>query len=88
MTRRGKKFLTCPDCGKRGVWMHLSSEDGWKCRYCGFWAYANGEDNTDRWERQRLAAANPQADIWVTSLDIESNPIREPTRYHEGKQYN
>lgn len=67
------KFLVCPACKRRGVYLRMGYEDWWVCRYCrydedGWSACSAGEDEPDVRERGRLADANPEADIWVTDL--------------------
>ncbi len=67
MTRRRYRntspdFLTCPDCGKRGVTFRMKlSEDQWACRTpgCDWYAFTGGNDEPDVVERKRLADANP-----------------------------
>lgn len=71
------KYLRCPDCGRKGVYQKLQgAEDHWRCRYeylgCTFFAYDSGEDDTDIWNRTRLAGLNPSAGLWITNLGKES----------------
>jgi len=68
MAYRVRDYLRCPSCGKKGVTMRLSREDGWGCRYCDWWAYTSGEDTADVRERGNLAKANPEREIWVSDL--------------------
>lgn len=83
MTAHGYRFLVCPDCGKRGVHMKMSrvaGEDGWSCRYCGWWAYDSGEDDIDRYRRARLSNRNPDDGIWITDIPApvpQRNPWKE-----------
>ena len=67
-----RRYLKCPDCGRRGVYTRLDGDDVLVCRYaylgCRWYAYAGGEDLEDRRQRGRLAAANPDADVWVSAL--------------------
>ena len=74
---RGFRFLTCPDCKKAGVYPRRTNEDWWVCRYCRWSACMTHEDQTDRYERCRLATVNLQ-DVWVTDL---SGPIERPRFY-------
>lgn len=76
MTHRGMKFLVCPACKKRGVYLRFGSEDWWVCRYCRYdedgWSGAcnYGHDTADLRERQRLSEANPEADVWVSDYPL------------------
>lgn len=64
------KYLRCPGCGRRTVYLHLGREDWWSCTYryrdCTWSACAMGEDQVDVDGRRKLAEANPDADVWVT----------------------
>ena len=79
----GRRQLTCPLCDRRGVTLRYYKGkvggDAWQCRFsylgCDFIAYDAGEEPADRWGRQQLAAANPTAGVWVSSLDT---PIPGP----------
>lgn len=64
----GFKFYRCPGCTKKGVWLKLGADDCWCCRYCEWYAYAAGEEDSDFRNRNRLAAINPNGNIWVTDL--------------------
>lgn len=65
-----RKLVRCPDCGKRGVYSNLNgSDDSVQCRYCDWYAFQNGNDDSDIRERNRLVAANPEfTDSYVQSL--------------------
>jgi len=62
MSRRGQRFLGCPDCGKRGVYYQSGShqDGGYQCRYCDFWVYEITTDRIDKLNTERLNAANPE----------------------------
>jgi hypothetical protein len=52
--------LACPECGKKGVTLRLStSEDHWGCRYCDWYAFTSGDDRQDAEGRRALEEANP-----------------------------
>lgn len=65
------RYHRCPECGKRNAYMKIDgTDDLWVCRTsgCDWYAYAGGEDTVDVQQRQRLADANPQRNVWVTAL--------------------
>jgi len=65
-----RRYLVCPACDRRGVYLRLRGEDWWVCRYCRYdldgWRGAcnDGNDQPDVEERARLAAVNPDAGPW------------------------
>jgi hypothetical protein len=63
------RFLVCPDCGKRSVWLKLGAEDWWRCRRCDWGAAAepcSGYDYAvDRRERARLE----EAQVFASDLE-------------------
>lgn len=70
---RGGRYLACPVCKSYGVSLCLArKEDGWLCRYCGWWAYTSGEDRVDVIGRYRLLKENPDATIWVSDQSPEA----------------
>jgi DNA-directed RNA polymerase subunit RPC12/RpoP len=71
MPAKGETLLKCPDCGKKGVHFKMSGEeDGWSCRYCEWWTFSTGHDRIDVIERRKLAALNPDQEIWVTDPEL------------------
>lgn len=51
MVAKGERFLTCPDCLKRGVYYvpRPRNEDGYVCRYCDFECFCC-EANVDSYD--------------------------------------
>jgi tRNA(Ile2) C34 agmatinyltransferase TiaS len=62
---KGFKFLTCPDCGKKGVYFAMRShgEDNFSCRYCDFYFFTLSESPRDTREEERLKASNPGCEL-------------------------
>lgn len=58
---RHRRYLRCPDCERRYVYLRLGADDVWVCRSyeCGWYAYNRGRDSMDVEQRARLRAANP-----------------------------
>lgn len=74
--RKGGTFLICPSCVRRGVYLKITAEEWWVCRYCEWSTCATHEDEWDRYGRWQLARVNFDSDnIWVTDLP---SPIRRP----------
>jgi hypothetical protein len=71
---KGESLFICPDCGMKGAYYAMGrgrlAEDCWKCRYCDWWCFGTGHDRLDVIERRKLAAANPDRDIWVTDPEL------------------
>lgn len=62
------RFTYCPDCNRKGVWLHLSDvpgEDSLKCRYCEWFAFVeitwNHVDAVEqaRWRTENAARGVP-----------------------------
>ncbi len=68
-----ERYYTCPDCGKRGIYLRFGEEDWWMCRYCRDFACCYNAvheedgrllgDPTDVEQYRRLMAANPGSDL-------------------------
>jgi len=56
------KYLLCPDCNRKGVYLKLlpNGEDNYRCRYrdCGFYFYCQGTDQYDKKNEARLLECN------------------------------
>lgn len=61
MAFRGERFMICPDCTKRGVYLKMSATfDIYRCRRCDWYTYPDAGDRLDRENMDRLKAANPE----------------------------
>lgn len=56
-----RRYLVCPECGKRSAYLRLGADDAWLCRTreCEWYAYSGGHDRADVEAREALKAANP-----------------------------
>ena len=71
MPAKGEKLLVCPGCKKRGVSYRMTgSDDMWGCRYCDWYAFANGHDRPDVLARRALQSENLLIEIWVTDPEL------------------
>lgn len=58
------KYLHCPNCGKKGVYLKLMvNEDNYRCRYCDWYVFTGGESQIDVVERTNLATVNPDVEV-------------------------
>lgn len=56
------RYLHCPDCGLKGVILRRRPAGGrthWGCRYCMWYAFLEPNGFHHRFNRRRLADANP-----------------------------
>lgn len=58
--KKGKRFLKCPDCHKYGVYWRAAArgEDAYRCRYCWWYAYTQGNSAIDARELGILESLN------------------------------
>lgn len=71
--RKGSRLLVCPSCALRGVYAKRDREDWWVCRYCQWSTCMHGEDQVDRYHRNRLAKLNPQSGVGERPLRLTSS---------------
>jgi tRNA(Ile2) C34 agmatinyltransferase TiaS len=57
------KYSRCPDCGRKGVYfkMGTNGEDHYKCRYCDFYFFTDGESKIDRENEGRWKSVQPNS---------------------------
>lgn len=82
-----EKFLSCPQCTKRGVYRKsVSDGDGYSCRYCGFWTYYGRLDSIDRAYLYALQVVNSGTEIIDAPSEKPGWPdyLNEPDEWLKG----
>lgn len=65
--RRGFRFMVCPECRKRGVFLQLGQGDCWVCRACGWSVWTASLNSNTTWDKERraaLATLNPDREVY------------------------
>lgn len=77
MTASYRSLMRCPKCYKKGVSSRYRNpgEDHYACRYCDWYAYAAGWDDSDVLGRNQLARLNP--DHPLAPAIVRPDPVVE-----------